>query len=76
MIIHLVRHGQTQVGDDGLYIPNAGLTELGLRQADRLADRLAELNPQASVSSNLPRPSKRPPVSRAFPNTHCTKLPP
>ena len=55
MIIHLVRHGQTQVGADGLYVPHAGLTELGRRQADQVAKHIVNLNPQAVFSSNLPR---------------------
>jgi broad specificity phosphatase PhoE len=55
MIIHLVRHGETQVGDDGLYLPNAGLTEFGKRQASQAASRVATLQPQAVFTSTLPR---------------------
>jgi broad specificity phosphatase PhoE len=55
MIIHLVRHGDTQVGDDGLYLPNAGLTELGRRQALQAANRIAEVKPDAAFTSTLPR---------------------
>jgi broad specificity phosphatase PhoE len=55
MIIHLIRHGQPQMGSDGLYVPNAGLTELGRRQAIQAAGRVAELNPEASFTSDVPR---------------------
>jgi broad specificity phosphatase PhoE len=55
MIIHLVRHGLPKVGDDGLYLPNAGLTELGRRQAAQAANRIARLGPEASFTSNVPR---------------------
>jgi broad specificity phosphatase PhoE len=55
MIIHLVRHGQTQIGEDGLYLPHAGLTDLGRLQATQAAQRIAELRPQASFTSTLPR---------------------
>jgi broad specificity phosphatase PhoE len=55
MIIHMVRHGETQVGTDGLYLPDAGLTDLGRKQASLAAKRIAELQPQASYTSTLPR---------------------
>jgi len=55
MIIHLVRHGQPQMGGDGLYVPNAGLTKLGRQQATQAAQRIAVLNPEASFTSNVPR---------------------
>ena len=55
MIIHLVRHGLPKVGSDGLYLPNAGLTELGHLQASLAARRVVELNPEASFTSDVPR---------------------
>ena len=55
MIIHLVRHGLPMVGSDGLYLPNAGLTELGHRQASLAARRVIELSPDASFTSDVPR---------------------
>ncbi len=55
MIIHLVRHGLPKVGSDGLYLPNAGLTELGHRQASLAARRVVVLNPDASFTSDVPR---------------------
>ena len=55
VIIHFVRHGQTEVGADGLYVPNAGLTSFGQKQAAQVGARIAELNPDASFTSNLPR---------------------
>lgn len=55
MIIHLVRHGQTQTGEDGLYLPDAGLTELGRQQAHEAAGRVVQLNPEAAYTSTLPR---------------------
>lgn len=55
MIIHLVRHGLPKTGSDGLYLPDAGLTELGHRQAASSARKVIELNPEASFTSNVPR---------------------
>ncbi len=55
MIIHLARHGQPQTGSDGLYVPNAGLTHLGRRQAAQVAERIAQFEPEASFTSNVPR---------------------
>ena len=55
MIIHLVRHGLPKIGSDGLYLPNAGLTELGHRQASLAAGRVVKLNPDASFTSDVPR---------------------
>ena len=55
MIIHLVRHGLPKVGSDGLYLPNAGLADLGHRQASLAARRVVELDPDASFTSNVPR---------------------
>lgn len=55
MIIHLVRHGLPQMDSDGLYVPNAGLNEIGRQQALRAARRVATFRPQATFSSNLPR---------------------
>jgi broad specificity phosphatase PhoE len=55
MIIHLVRHGLPKVGSDGLYLPNAGLTELGHLQASLAARRVVELDPEASFTSDVPR---------------------
>ena len=43
------------MGHDGLYVPNAGLTELGRRQAIQAAERVATLNPEASFTSDVPR---------------------
>ncbi len=55
MIIHLVRHGLPQTDSDGLYVPNAGLNEIGRQQAIRAANRVATFRPEATYSSNLPR---------------------
>jgi broad specificity phosphatase PhoE len=55
MIIHLVRHGQPQFGDDGLYLPDTGLTDLGRRQADRVALLMTDLRPDGAFSSDVPR---------------------
>jgi broad specificity phosphatase PhoE len=55
MIIHLVRHGEPQMGADGLYVPNAGLTERGNRQAAQAAGHMATLKPEAVFTSTLPR---------------------
>jgi len=55
MIIHLVRHGLPKTGSDGLYLPDAGLTELGHRQASLAARKVIVLNPDASFTSDVPR---------------------
>ena len=55
MIIHLVRHGLPKIGSDGLYVPNAGLTDLGHRQASLAARSVVQLNPDASFTSDVPR---------------------
>ena len=55
MIIHLVRHGLPKIGSDGLYLPNAGLTELGHRQASLAAGRVVRLKPDTSFTSDMPR---------------------
>ena len=38
MQLWLVRHGETIVGEDGLYLPHHGLTELGREQARAVAE--------------------------------------
>ena len=43
------------MGSDGLYVPNAGLTELGRRQAIQAAERISALSPEASFTSDVPR---------------------
>ena len=55
MIIHLVRHGLPKTGNDGLYLPDAGLTERGHQQALLAARKIIVLNPDASFTSNVPR---------------------
>jgi broad specificity phosphatase PhoE len=55
MISHLVRHGLPKTGADGLYLPNAGLTEVGHQQASMAALKVVELNPDASFTSDVPR---------------------
>lgn len=51
----LVRHGETELGDDHLYPEDGGLTELGRRQAKATARRLAEEPIDHILSSNLRR---------------------
>ena len=55
MELWLVRHGDTIVGEDGLYQPHHGLTELGFEQARSVAEVLADFDFDACYSSNLPR---------------------
>ena len=55
MEIWLVRHGDTIVGEDGLYKPHHGLTELGFEQAQSVAGVLANIEFDACYSSALPR---------------------
>lgn len=56
-MIHLVRHGQTAANRDGLLVGRIDppLTELGLEQAERLADALAGSGATRVVSSPLAR---------------------
>jgi len=51
--IYLVRHGRAAAGWDT--DPDPGLDEHGVRQAERMADRLAPLGPLALVTSPLAR---------------------
>ncbi len=55
MDLWLVRHGDTIVGEDGLYKPHHGLTELGFQQARSVAKVLADIEFDACYSSVLPR---------------------
>ncbi len=55
MEIWLVRHGETIVGEDGLYQPHHGLTELGFDQARSVAKVLQDVDFDACYSSALPR---------------------
>lgn len=53
--IWLVRHGQTVVGEDGLYRPSHGLTDLGHQQAREAAQSLSQHAIQLCYASTLPR---------------------
>ena len=55
MEIYLVRHGETEIGDDHLYPDNASLTELGHRQADAACDALRDAGITHIFTSNLQR---------------------
>lgn len=55
MELWLVRHGETIVGEDGLYKPHHGLTELGFEQARSVAQALKDVEFDECYSSNLPR---------------------
>ena len=55
MELWLVRHGDTIVGEDGLYKPHHGLTELGFEQARSVAHALKDVEFDECYSSNLPR---------------------
>ncbi len=55
MELWLVRHGETIVGEDGLYKPHHGLTELGFKQARSVAHALKDVDFDECYSSNLPR---------------------
>ena len=55
MEIYLVRHGETEIGDDHLYPDNASLTELGQRQADAACDALKDAGITHIFTSNLQR---------------------
>jgi len=51
----LIRHGETELGDDHLYPEHGGLTELGRRQAEATARRLANEPIDQILSSNVRR---------------------
>ena len=55
MRIYLARHGQTEVGEDGLYLPEAGLTRTGHEQAAELAVALRDTGIQIAFTSGLRR---------------------
>jgi broad specificity phosphatase PhoE len=75
MIIHLVRHGQPLVGNDGLYLPNAGLTELGRLQATQVAKHVVSLNPEAAFTSNVPRAIETASHFSAYTNQPASQIP-
>jgi probable phosphoglycerate mutase len=55
MDLYLVRHGDTELGPDGLYPDPAHLSELGHAQAKALAPRLKSIDPQVLITSGLER---------------------
>jgi probable phosphoglycerate mutase len=55
MDLYLVRHGDTELGPDGLYPDPAHLSELGQAQACALAPRLESIAPHALITSGLER---------------------
>ncbi|NQW18095.1 MAG: histidine phosphatase family protein [Chloroflexi bacterium] len=55
MDLYLVRHGETEIGDDHLYPSNASLTELGQRQADAACDALESAGITHIFTSGLQR---------------------
>lgn len=55
MKIWLIRHGETKTGPDGLYRSHHGLTDLGIQQADEVAQVLAEHKIDICYSSGLVR---------------------
>ncbi|MDP6821967.1 MAG: histidine phosphatase family protein [Dehalococcoidia bacterium] len=55
MDLYLVRHGDTELGADGLYPDPAHLSELGHAQARALTPVLESINPHALISSGIER---------------------
>ena len=56
MALFLIRHGETPSNAARIVqVPEIGLSERGIAQAERLAERLAGLGVTAIVSSDLPR---------------------
>jgi broad specificity phosphatase PhoE len=55
MDLYLVRHGDTQLGPDGLYPDPAHLSESGHAQARALAPRLRSINPDVLITSGMER---------------------
>ena len=55
MDLYLLRHGDTELGADGLYPDPAHLSESGKRQALALAPRLMAIAPHALITSGIER---------------------
>lgn len=55
MRLYLVRHGDTEIGQDRLYGEDAGLTELGRQQSEAAAHVLAPLEIENVFTSSLRR---------------------
>jgi len=55
MELYLIRHGETEIGDDHLYPDNASLTPLGQRQADAACDALRDAGITQIFTSDLQR---------------------
>jgi 2,3-bisphosphoglycerate-dependent phosphoglycerate mutase len=55
MDLYLVRHGDTELGPNGLYPDPAHLSELGQAQASALAPRLESIDPHVVITSGLER---------------------
>ena len=55
MDLYLVRHGDTELGPDGLSPDPANPSELGHSQAQALAPRLASIAPHTLITSGLER---------------------
>ncbi len=55
MELYLVRHGDTQLGPDGLYPDPAPLSDLGREQAEALVPRLVEVGATVLVTSGVLR---------------------
>ena len=70
MRILLVRHGDTEIGPDGLYPDIGGLTDLGCRQAEATAGIMAPAGITHIVSSALQRS-----IETAAPLAEMTGLP-
>ncbi len=55
MDLYLVRHGDTELGPNGLYPDPAHLSELGQAQASALAPKLKSIDPHVVITSGLER---------------------
>ncbi len=55
MDLYLVRHGDSELGPDGLYPEPAHLSETGQAQARALAPRLKSIAPHALITSGVER---------------------
>ncbi|MXZ02664.1 MAG: histidine phosphatase family protein, partial [Chloroflexi bacterium] len=74
MELWLVRHGDTIVGEDGLYKPHHGLTELGFEQARSVARALKDVEFDECYSSDLPRAIQTAQTYADLTSRHFTRI--
>ncbi len=74
MELWLVRHGETMVGEDGLYQPHHGLTDLGREQARSVAQVLVKTDFDVCYTSELPRAIETAETFAALSSNHVVRI--